>query len=88
MIFHGVSQQRLAPVSAQIMVYVRGLAFAQGRACGATGAEQWHQRLRHPTYNMMVPRIADGAVEGLQVSEKDLKATEIETCATCSKAEP
>jgi hypothetical protein len=69
------------------MIYVRGLAFAQKRACGATGSEQRHQRLRHPIYIIMVPRITDGAVEGLEAS-KDLKATETETCATCSKAKP
>jgi transposase InsO family protein len=49
-------------------------------------AEVWHERLGHLSYGTMARMIQDEAVEGMDVSIKELKCRMSEVCDVCIKA--
>jgi hypothetical protein len=51
-----------------------------------SNAEVWHQRLGHLSYSTMAQMVRNGAVDGMNVSEEDLKAKSLEVCDVCVKA--
>jgi hypothetical protein len=48
-------------------------------------AKVWHQCLRHLSYCIMARLVKDKAVTGLDVSEEELKAKELQVCEVCVK---
>ena len=49
-------------------------------------AELWHRRLGHLSYATMLQMVRDGAVNGMELTEKQLRAKIGTVCTTCVKA--
>ena len=55
-------------------------------AAGKGSAELWHARLGHLSYSTMARMVRNGTVQGLEVSERELKSKTEEACDVCIKA--